>query len=96
MTIRKTASFTVAEDHVEEALEAIRVFVSHAQSDAGTLVYESWQSADRPTEFLHFMAFADERAENAHRTSDEVKGFTDVLYPLCTQTPVFEDWQEVR
>jgi quinol monooxygenase YgiN len=82
VTIRKTASFTVAEDRVGEALEAIRVFVSHAQSEPGTLVYESWRSAHRPTELLHFMAFADERAENAHRPSDAVEGFTDVLYPL--------------
>lgn len=95
-TRRKTARFIVVEDRTEEALQAIRVFVAHAQSEPGTLVYQSWQSADRATEFLHFMAFADERAEDAHRTSDELKHFTEVLYPLCTQRPVFEDWQEVR
>jgi quinol monooxygenase YgiN len=95
MTIRKTASFRVAEDRVEEALDAIRVFVSHARSEPGTLTYESWQSASRPAEFLHLMAFADEGAEDAHATSDEVKRFTDILYPLCTQPPVFDDWHEV-
>jgi quinol monooxygenase YgiN len=87
MTIRRTARFIVTEDRTEEALRAIRVFVSHARSSRGTLMYESWQCADRATEFLRFMAFPDERAEDAHRTSDEVKDLTDVLYPLCTQRP---------
>jgi quinol monooxygenase YgiN len=95
MTIKKTASFIVKEGGRERALEVIRDFVSHAQSEQRTLLYESWQGADRPGEFLHFMEFLDEAAEQAHQSSDAVKKFTGVLYPLCTKTTSFDDWQEV-
>lgn len=54
MTIRKTARSAVAQDRTEEALEAIRVFVSHAaQSEKGTLlrVLAVRESTDRVPAF---------------------------------------------
>lgn len=95
MTIRKTARFTVEEGRLEEALEAIRTFVAHTETEPGTLLYQSWQSAERPAEFLHLMEFADAGAEQTHATSDALQAFTDVLYPLCAEGPAFEDWNAV-
>lgn len=92
MAVRKTARFTVDSERFEEALDVIRAFVAHTETEPGTLLYQSWQSAARPTRFLHIMEFADDDAEKAHATSDAVKAFTGALYPLCTEPPFFEDW----
>lgn len=95
MTVRKTARFKVASDRVEEALDAIRRFVAHTESEPGTTVYASWQSSENPTDFLHLMEFVDEEAESAHRSSHEVTVFTDALYSICEQPPTFTDWREI-
>ncbi|HZD18939.1 MAG TPA: antibiotic biosynthesis monooxygenase family protein [Actinomycetota bacterium] len=95
MEIRQTATFRVREDELDEVLEAIRAFVAHTRTEPGTLRYESWRSLDRPTEFLHLMAFADDEAERAHGTSAAVKLFTDILYPRCEEGPAFERWSLV-
>lgn len=93
MTIRKTARFAVDPRHIDEALHAIRTFVAHTRGEPGTMLYESWRSGER---FLHLMAFAEVGAETAHATSDAVRSFTGVLYPLCTEEPAFEDWEIVE
>lgn len=93
MTVRHVARFTVREDAVEVAEAAIRTFVEHTRTEPGTLRYESIRfDASR---FLHLMEFTDEDAERAHASSDAVRHFTDVLYPLCTEGPEFEDWSPV-
>jgi hypothetical protein len=56
LTIHGTASFAVREDELDAALEAIRTFVAHTRIEPGTLRYESWRSAERPTEFTHLMS----------------------------------------
>jgi quinol monooxygenase YgiN len=95
VAIHLTARFTVKEPELEAALEAIRAFVAHARSEPGTLRYDAFRSADRPTEFVHIMSFAGEDAEEAHASSDAVKAFTDALYPRCSAGPVFDRWVEV-
>lgn len=90
MTIRKTARFTVDPAQIDTALEAIRMFVAHTATEPGTLLYESWRQDNR---FLHLMAFADEAAEKTHQSSEVVHAFVDVLYPACTEKPVFQDWE---
>ena len=95
MTIRHIARFTVRADGVDQALDAIRAFVAHTRTEPGTLRYESLQMDARPTEFLHVMEFVDEDAGRTHANSDEVERFTQVLYPLCTDGPIFEDWTSV-
>lgn len=95
MTIHATARFIVRDAELETALEAIRTFVAHARSEAGTLRYDSFRSAERPSEFLHVMSFAGDSAERAHGSSDAVKAFTDVLYPTCVEEPTFHRWLPV-
>jgi len=95
MTIRGTARFTVKEDGLDEALEAIRAFLAHTETEPGTQRYESWRSLERPTEFLHLMSFADEDAERAHASSAAVETFTAALYSRCEELPTFERWTRV-
>jgi quinol monooxygenase YgiN len=90
VTIRKTACFTVDPDRLSDAIKAIGILVANTKREPSTLLYQSWQSSERPTEFLHFMVFADGDAEIAHASSDAAKAFTNVLYPLCVETPRFE------
>jgi quinol monooxygenase YgiN len=96
MTIERTARFTVRPDGLDRALEAIRRFVAHTETEPGTLLYVSWRSELRPFEFLHFIEFADGDAQHAHASSDAVRSFTEVLYPLCVEPPTFEEWHAVR
>ena len=97
MTVYKTAVFRVREDGVGEALGAIRRFVEHVKdSEPGTLQYISVQSTTEPTRFLHFFIFEDETAEQKHATSDHVRKFTDILYPLVNGDAVeFTDYHLV-
>lgn len=95
MTIRKTARFTVTPDGLDQALSAIRNFVAHTSTEPGTTLYQSWESAERPTEFLHLIEFVDAAAEEAHRSSDQVMAFTETLYPLCLDPPCFDDWRHI-
>ena len=95
MIVRHGARFTVRDDAVDEVHAAIRAFVEHTRTEPGTLRYESISFDATPNRFLHLMEFADEDAERAHASSDAVRRFTEVLYPLCTEGPEFEDWSPV-
>ena len=95
MTIRKTARFTVDPDRIKDAEAAISVFVAQTRTEPGTIRYESWQSAQDPSEFLHLMEFVDAAAEQTHRSSEQVTAFTDSLYPLCVDPPHFDDWHHI-
>jgi quinol monooxygenase YgiN len=92
MTVHVTASFTVREGKIESALGAIRTFLAHTATEPGTLRYESYRSADDPNTFMHFMAFQDTAAEQAHVSSEAVDRFTAILYPACVAEPTFERW----
>lgn len=92
VTIRKAARFTVREEGLAGAQDAIRTFVEHTRTEPGTRRYEPWRSLDRPREFLHLMEFEDAAAEHAHANSEAIRAFTSVLHPLRLGAPTFEDW----
>lgn len=96
MTIRKTARFVVDPAHLEDAIAVIQVFLAHTATEPGTVLYQSWQSADDPTEFLHLMEFADADAQQSHTSSTAVWAFASELYPICTTAPRFTDWLGVE
>ncbi len=77
-------------------IAALGTFVAHARREPGTRLYTSWRYVERATEFLHLMEFENADAERAHATSDAVKVFTDTLYPMCTEPPVFDAWETVE
>ena len=91
--INKTASFRVKPDAIEKAKQIIRRFISHVRdNEPETLLYQSWQKADDPAEFIHFMSFTDKIAEEHHRDTAYVEEFVAALYPLCEREPVFDDY----
>ncbi len=95
--IWKTATFQVRPDGLERALAAIREFVAYVRANerGATLFYESWQENDDPTKFVHYFTFRDAEAERIHSSSDAVKRFTAVLYPLCVEPVAFTDFSMV-
>ena len=89
MAVYKTARFRVRDEGVEATLEAIAEFVDYIKaSEPGTLQYTSVQQSDGTNGFLHFFTFEDKAAEERHASSDGVKRFTDVLYPLLDEDGV--------
>jgi quinol monooxygenase YgiN len=93
MAIGKTASFQVRPETIEASLEAIAEFTREVgASEPDTLFYIALQDRVDPARFLHVFAFADERAEDHHRTTPWVKAFTDVLYPNTVDGVTFDDF----
>ena len=83
------ARFTVRPEHVERARRLVADLVAEVrQHEPATRVYESFQLWDTSS-FVHVMTFADEAAEQRHRTAPYTRRFVDALYPLCETAPVF-------
>src|SRR5690348_8530282 len=82
MLIYQTARFQVRPEAVERVVEANREFVSYIlRHEPGTLLYAVHQQQDNSTCFLNVMVFQDEAAREQHRSSEEVRHFTEALYP---------------
>ncbi len=93
MTIAKIANFQINLESLDLAKAAIEEFISAVRdNEPGTLIYLSIQSKDDPTEFLHYMEFADSAAEEIHRKSESVNKFVDILYPLTVSGVEFHDY----
>jgi quinol monooxygenase YgiN len=86
----KVARFKVRASEVAKAEKAIIAFIGAVADEAGTLRYESFREADGVS-YLHLMAFADDKAEAAHRNTEHMKKFVAVLHPLCEVQPSFSD-----
>jgi len=82
--------FRIRPSEVGAAEKAIIEFVSKAADEPGTLRYESFREADGVS-YLHLMAFADDKAEEAHRQSDHWKRLAAALSSRCETQPAFTD-----
>lgn len=93
MTIYKTAHFRVRPEAMDTARQAIRDFVAYIKAhEPDTLIYDSVQTVEDETEFLHVMAFRTAAAEEKHRSSEGVMRFVDVLYPVTVDGVQFQDY----
>jgi quinol monooxygenase YgiN len=90
-----TARFRVPTPNAERAIEAIERFVTHVRTEPGTELYVSLRDRADPTRFTHFMMFRDAAAEGAHGSSEQVREFADVLYPLCDGPVEFERFEVI-
>lgn len=89
--IYKIAEYKIREKVLAESLEDIQVFTKAIKgNEPDTLLYEAYQKDDGVS-FIHFMVFKDAKAEEAHRETEHVNRFVEVLYPLCEEEPVFTD-----
>jgi quinol monooxygenase YgiN len=96
MAIHKTARYRVRREGLETCLPAIRELVAAVQAgEPGTRLYLSMQEQGDETRFLHLMIFEDAAAEERHRSSDAVRRFTRVLYPLTVDGVEFTDFAAV-
>jgi quinol monooxygenase YgiN len=86
----------VRREGLDKALAAIREFVAYVmKNEPGTIRYISLQDKADPTRFLHYFEFQDKKSEDAHSSSEAVRRFTAVLYPLCVAPVEFTDFGTV-
>ena len=95
--IHRTAEFKVTEGNLESALDAIRNFVLIVnQKEENCKMYRSMQKAEDPFTFLHYMIFENDRAQEHHTTTEWVKNFVEILYPLLEDKPVFTTFKVIE
>ena len=80
---------------MEEAMDAIRVFVAILARSRGLCSMNPDSRLPIPTEFLPLMRVVNDDAGQAHRSSEDVTTFT-TGYPLCTQNLRMTDRHAVR
>lgn len=83
------AEYKVREGEVDKVIDIVKDFISRAEEETGTLLYEAFQYDDDKTKFVHFMLFKDKESEEFHKNTEYGKKFADELYPLCEKRPEF-------
>jgi quinol monooxygenase YgiN len=80
--------FKVQEDKLEEAKQTINELIKNVkENEPGTLLYNSLQSKQDPTTFVHFIVFADNDAHLKHRSAIYVMDFVKKIYEMCPDEP---------
>src|SRR5713226_798310 len=81
--------FDVKPGRLEAAQAAIREFVASIEkNEPDTILYRSYQGANDPAHFVHYMLFKDDAAHVKHRDSDYCAHFVKTLYPNCERNAV--------
>lgn len=92
--IRKIAEYTVHDGALEAVQEAIGRFVAAVHEAEPATVYEAYRLEEEHS-FLHFMAFENADAEEAHRRAPYTQTFVAALYPRCVEPPRFTELRKV-
>jgi quinol monooxygenase YgiN len=96
MPIYMTAQWKCQNEGVETVKAALKEFVAAvSQYETGTRVYTALQSRSEPTRFVTSFVFEDETARQFHQSTDWVKHFTDVIYPLNDGDILFTEYNLV-
>jgi quinol monooxygenase YgiN len=83
MPIYMTAQWNCRKGAEATVTAALREFVAAVgQQESGTQVYTALQSVNDPTRFMTSFVFEDEAARQYHRSTEWVKRFTGIIYPL--------------
>ena len=82
--INKMVTYKVRKDSIDEAKMLVREFVENIiLNEEDTLLYRTLQHSDDPTQFIHFMTFEDEYAEEQHQNSNYHEEFLSSMEELC-------------
>ena len=96
MPIYMTAQWQCRNGAEETVTAALREFVAEVgQQESGTRVYTALQQANDPTRFMTSFVFEDEAARQIHQTTEWVKRFTGVIYPLNEGDVLFTEYHLV-
>ncbi len=94
--IHELAQYEIRPEALDQCLAAIHEFVAYIrENEPGTLRYEVWQDADRPTRFVHLFVWRDAEANRIHGESVAVKKFAGILYPNCLAPVEFVKYKQV-
>jgi quinol monooxygenase YgiN len=94
--VYQLARYQVRPESLDRCLAAIQEFVAYVRAkEPGTLRYDVWQEEKDPTRFVHAFIFRDQKADQAHSESAEVKKFASILYPECLAPVEFIDYRLV-
>lgn len=90
-------TYKVKEDKVEEAKDAIGIFVDAVRdNESQTSHYIVYQMGDDDRSFTHCMTFENEEGKDLHKKAEYTKDFMDILYPICEQEPEFREIKMVK
>ena len=94
--IHELARYEVRPESLDQCLAAIHEFVAYIrENEPGSLRYEVWQDAERPTRFIHIFVWRDAEANRIHGESAAVKKFAGILYPNCLAPVEFIEYKQV-
>jgi quinol monooxygenase YgiN len=96
MSIYMTAQWRCQEGAEQTVADALKEFVSAvSQYETGTHIYTALQALDDPTRFMTSFVFEDEAARQLHQSTEWVKRFTEVIYPLNNGEVLFTEYNLV-
>lgn len=96
MPIYMTAQWRCRSGAEEIVTEALREFVAEVgRNETGTRVYTALQDISEPNRFMTSFVFEDEAARQLHQSTEWVKRFTEVIYPLNDGEVLFSEYNLV-
>lgn len=96
MPIYMTAQWKCRSGAEGTVAAALKEFVSSVgKNETGTRVYTALQAVNEPTRFMTGFVFEDEAARQFHQSTEWVKRFTEVIYPLNNGEVLFTEYNLV-
>jgi len=85
-----TAELSVQSDKIEAFLKLAKIVISKSNAEKGCLTYKLLKEFDHENEFFFFEKYENQKAVEAHNTSEHFKNFIDGITPLLSKEPVIE------
>jgi quinol monooxygenase YgiN len=88
--IFRIARYSIQPEAIADCQAAIREIVGLTHDEPGTLMYLVFQEAENPANLIHFSAYADAAALQAHVTGQPMLDkINAVISPVMIGTPTF-------
>jgi quinol monooxygenase YgiN len=85
------AEYELRPDKLDDCVMVINRFVQAVRTNEPKVLHYEAYRRGRTLHFVHFMEFADDAAEIAHKDMPHTRQFVADLYPCCAKQPVFTD-----